>query len=717
MKKRLLTAVLALCLAAAALMPAAFAADVFRFAEKSLDLFEGENGYVDLVREGKQAEDGVITWTSSRPSVATVDENGIITAVSLGNANIVARITIGNRRWDAQLRVNVKRRVESVALNTERLAVFERNDPDIMPLLAENAEPAPADALNPDEVPAAEPGTEPLPRVLVFLTGRSTDFRTAVEPRDASDRAVVYTSSDPEIFKINNANGRALKAGECELTVASRQNPEVTEQWHILVLQPVTGVKVTSDTKQTFVGDSLQLGVTYQPENAGLKAVTWTSGNPKVAAVDEYGTVIGLKRGAVTITAKAKDGSGKAGSINITVAQQAEEVQIKQTELNLAAGERANLNVTVLPSDANDKHVTWVSSDEGVATVDKTGRVTAVGRGQCMITAISVSNAGAAAAVPVNVIQKAKEIRFLSDKPSVKVNETVQLEWTVLPEDTDIKAVTWTSANPRVATVDANGLVTGLQRGTVKITAKTTDGSNRTAAINVSVIQPVTGIHLKWQDEFHIQIGNTSTVTAIVEPTNANNQNVIWSIDDEMLASVRGSKNVGYVTGRGHGYAVITAVTEEGGFAAQGVLRVTDYNRTAVVDDIYIENEKIRLVFRNRNDFALKEIYFEVELLDADGKPLPCNKDGSNVFHGKYPLELLPEGRTQHNQFKFTDYVQPEQRIGMATVYITGWKDETGYTWNIGSRKEMPTLYTRQNLPTSTPAPDQPTPTPKPPKN
>jgi putative nucleotidyltransferase with HDIG domain len=155
--------------------------------------------------------------------------------------------------------------------------------------------------------------------VIVMPAGMYVELRTTCTPEDASSRAVVYTTTDAGIAKVTGRALKAMQRGECELTVASAQDPQVSETFHILVTQPVKRVAVSGPEKKVAAGSQLQLTAECSPENASIREVTWSSKTPNVATVDESGMVTGIKKGTATITATATDGSKKKVTCKVTV--------------------------------------------------------------------------------------------------------------------------------------------------------------------------------------------------------------------------------------------------------------------------------------------------------------------------------------------------------------------------------------------------------------
>ena len=166
---------------------------------------------------------------------------------------------------------------------------------------------------------------------------------------------------------------------------------------------------------------------------------------------------------------------------------------------------------------------------------------------------------------------------------SIAVGETLQLTATVSPKNATNKNVSWKSGDTGIATVTQDGLVTGVKAGETRITVATEDG-NKTAACIVTVTEEekeeeenedtigVTGVEVRPYTAGMV-VGDTLTLTAGVIPANATNKNVSWQSNDPSVASV---DNTGTVTAEAAGDAVITAVTEDGGFTSSCSVTVTE---------------------------------------------------------------------------------------------------------------------------------------------
>ena len=672
-----------LCLAAAG----ALAADTFRFEQKNIQVFEGETFQPELTREGATAEEGEIRWSVGKETVLSVTDEGTVTALKKGESVLKATLTVGKKTWKATVNVKVLRAVTKVTLSTAKLQTYKPTDPQISGLLNE----------------------EPEGDVLVIAAGKSVKLSATCTPSDASSDKVNFTSSDEGVLKISGSTAAAKQAGECVLTVASSQNPEVREIWHVLVTQPVTKVTINApEGKMVAAGETIPLEAECSPSNATIREVVWSSKNPAVATVDAGGNVTGVKKGTTAITARATDGSGVSGGITVTVGQRPTGIQLRNGEetIMIATRQQTYIHPTIVPANADERGMTFTSTDPAIATVTPQGQIRGVKRGECEIVITSKGNPSVSVTVPVQVIQKVEKISFLGTPVSLPVRTTTQLMWEVLPEDATIKDVTFSSSNRKVATVDQNGVVTGLTRGTTTITASATDGSGRKGTTRVTVTQPVEGVRMQY-DVYHVQLEGTLNAKAIISPSNANNLNVHFTTDDGSIATVTDRRNIGHIRGWNTGSTMLTATTEDGGYTASAQIRVADFNRAVVPDDIYLEDEKIRLVLRNRSDFPVDRVYFTIEVWDREGNPLVCNQDGqSTSFTGAYRLELLPDEITEHYRFDFDDYVQPLESMGAVKITITSWRDNEGYTRNIPEEHQPTQMFRRWNTPVpTTPAP------------
>ena len=650
---------LMLCIAAVA-----SAADKFAFESKNLTVFEGEaiNLSSMLVEEGIYAEGGSYTWKSDTPKVVEVASDGTITALKRGTVQITCTIELGNgQKRRASMEVKVARRVTSVTLKrTRNLNFFEPTDGTVAEIMQETT-----------EYP-----------VIVIPVGKVFDLSATAEPEDATNRKVLYSTSDPSIAVIQSENVlKGTKAGECDLTVYSKQNPEVVDMYHLLVVQPITKVTVTGD-KQVNVGSTLQLDVSYEPANATFQAVKWACNPASVASVDEYGLLTALKKGSVTVTATAADGSGRSATYRVTVAQPPESVTVKNNSVTVNVGKTAQLSASVKPDNANDRNIVWTSSDPSVATVTKNGTIKGIAIGDCDIYATAQADESVFAVINVQVQQPVTKIIFTENKVNVNAGEGAYITWNVEPATATNPAVTLKSSNEKVATVDANGYVTALKRGTATITATSTDGSRRTAEMTIKVIQPVEGVYFR-QDIYHVPLRGVLSLHSWTTPKDADIQSMTWVTDNDYVASLRNNhtnSNSATLKGNNLGTTTLYCTTDDGGYTASALAVVDHYDDPVVIRDFYLNGNDIKITFENQTNMTLTRVNFTIELYDQSGLPLPCMNDGSNVFEA-YTLDPLVSGDlTQHGRFRFKWDYAPAQQIGGMILKVMKYDTDDTYT-------------------------------------
>ncbi|MDE6312776.1 MAG: Ig-like domain-containing protein, partial [Lachnospiraceae bacterium] len=170
----------------------------------------------------------------------------------------------------------------------------------------------------------------------------------------------------------------------------------------------VESISMTASAATIEVGQTAQLRVEFVPENAANKTVTFTSSDTTVATVDEKGTVTALKDGQTTIVATTAN--GKTATVTIKVAKvNPTKLELSSTSLDLTVGDTNVLAAVFTPADTTATGVTWISQDETVAQVDATGKVTAIGEGETIVTAKSVADENLVAQCTINVKKKTSE--------------------------------------------------------------------------------------------------------------------------------------------------------------------------------------------------------------------------------------------------------------------------------------------------------------------
>ena len=202
--------------------------------------------------------------------------------------------------------------------------------------------------------------------------------------------------------------------------------------------------------------------------------IEWTSSDESVATVDATGMVVAVSAGEADITASVTD-SEMSAVCKVTVKVAAKDITVPDNlDVKLNDGNETTVEATVSPADATDVKVSYASTDEAVATVDKDGRVQVLQPGECdIVTTLTQEDK--------KVVEKKTHIKAYYEVEGITLDKTegiltagntVALNATVLPEEiADETTVTWTSSDEKVATVDENGKVTAIAAGEATITA------------------------------------------------------------------------------------------------------------------------------------------------------------------------------------------------------------------------------------------------------
>ena len=489
----------------------------------SMELIEGESATLVATISPNDAENKTVIWSSSNLSIASVS-NGKVTALKAGKATITVKTDDGGKTAFCEVTVNAKvYPVTSVSLDKTSVEMTE---------------------------------------------GDELTLTATVNPDNATNKNVTWSSSNGTVASVSNGKVIALKAGKATITVKTEDGGK-TATCEVTVnakVYPVTSVSLDKTSATLTEGDELTLTATVNPDNATNKNVTWSSSDNTVASVSN-GKVIALKAGKATITVKTEDG-GKTATCEVTVNAKVypvTSVSLDKTSATLTEGDELTLTATVNPDNATNKNVTWSSSNSAVASVSN-GKVTALKAGKATIT-VKTDDGGKTATCEVTVNAKVYPVTGVTlDKTSATLTEgdEITLTATVNPDNATNKNVTWSSSNSSVASV-SNGKVTALKAGKATITVKTDDGG-KTATCEVTVnakVYPVTGVTLD-KTSATLTEGDEITLTATVNPDNATNKNVTWSSSDNTVASVSNGK----VTALKAGKTTITVKTDDGGKTA-----------------------------------------------------------------------------------------------------------------------------------------------------
>ena len=279
------------------------------------------------------------------------------------------------------------------------------------------------------------------------------------------------------ILAVVAAAAMALSLVGCGVKITNIAVPEsaMVEKGESITLPVVYGTDdapaVTPETAATGESAATDEKVAKAAEKLTIE---WTSSDESVATVDATGMVVAVSAGEADITASVTD-SEMSAVCKVTVKVAAKDITVPDNlDVKLNDGNEATVEATVSPADATDVKVSYASTDEAVATVDKDGRVQVLQPGECDIVT-TLTQEGK------KVVEKKTHIKAFYEVEGITLDKTegiltagntVTLNATVLPEEiADETIVTWTSSDEKVATVDENGKVTAIAAGEATITA------------------------------------------------------------------------------------------------------------------------------------------------------------------------------------------------------------------------------------------------------
>ena len=279
------------------------------------------------------------------------------------------------------------------------------------------------------------------------------------------------------ILAVVAAAAMALTLVGCGVKITNIAVPEsaMVEKGESITLPVVYGTDdapaVTPETAAT--GESAETDEKLAKAASKL-TVEWTSSDESVATVDATGMVVAVSAGEADITASVTD-SEMSAVCKVTVKVAAKDITVPDNlDVKLNDGNETTVEATVSPADATDVKVSYASTDEAMATVDKDGRVQVLQPGECDIVT-TLTQEGK------KVVEKKTHIKAFYEVEGITLDKTegiltagntVTLNATVLPEEiADETIVTWTSSDEKVATVDENGKVTAIAAGEATITA------------------------------------------------------------------------------------------------------------------------------------------------------------------------------------------------------------------------------------------------------
>ena len=459
-----------------------------------------KTGKIKVTIEPLDADNQKLTWTSSRPDIATVDNEGVVTGKKVGTTRITASTTDGT---------NLKAFVD---VNIEPLKV--------------------------ETMTFAEPS------VSIIKTEDKTITLT-LNSEEVDNKSMVWTSSDESVATVvQNMNAVypleaivvAHKVGKATIKAEAQDGSGMSATCEVEVT-PLMASDLSLQTASVVRTIPTQLEAKVSPADADNKKLKWTSLTPDVATITEDGMMTGLKMGTAKVKAETTDGSNLSCVFEVQVTGLPVSTISLPAESSIVKTESMKLEYSILPLASDNQKLKWSSNATYIASVDEsTGVITAHKVGDAIITATATDGSGISASTTIHVTPlKVSHIDMLKEISLLR-SLSKQIEVNIAPELADNKTLKWTSDNEDVATVTQEGVVKGVNVGSANITATTTDGTELSATCKVTV-KPVVidlstkTINLRKGESYSEQIVN-------VLPDNYEHKEVVWTSADNSIASV-----------------------------------------------------------------------------------------------------------------------------------------------------------------------------------
>ncbi len=297
-------------------------------------------------------------------------------------------------------------------------------------------------------------------------------------PANASISFIQWSSEYDSVATVNS-DGQIMTSGGGQTWLYAEAMPWGLKDSVLLTVEevPLAGISFMEEQFTISSDETVELDLIFDPAKPANHKIDWYSSNNAVATVDNEGIVTGVAGGKANIFA-ISDFRGFKAVAEIEVISEYTTLQgisLNSTEETIeVGGAPASLQVIFDPPNATEQGITWSSEDESIATVDSTGKVTAVGNGTVDIIATSVEGNYTATAA-ITVITRVRKVSLNTREESLVEGETYQLVATIIPETASNPNVTWASEDETVVTVDNTGLVTAVGPGEAAVSVTTED--------------------------------------------------------------------------------------------------------------------------------------------------------------------------------------------------------------------------------------------------
>ena len=354
----------------------------------------------------------------------------------------------------------------------------------------------------------------------IAINYKSATYKLEVSPKNAYKGKIKWYSSNSKVASINSKGKiKIKKLGNTKIYVVNHDGSNRKSNVIKLKIYKIYVKKVDVNVGRLNIGenDKYKVKTKVSPSNASNKKLKWTTSNSKVATVNSKGKIYSHSKGTVYIYCKTTDGSKITVRIKVKVIRYVRKVNITYRSIEIRNGRTFRLHATVSPSSANNTKLKWYSTNNRIATVNSSGKVTARGKGTCYIYAKSKDGSNKKDKCKVTVWQPVSKVTISRRSVSIYKTATVKVSASVSPSSATYKSISYYSSNSSIASISSTGVIRGNKRGTCYVYAKAKDGSNKVAKTKVTVYSGDGKVIKGNSYTFHSGVGETSYTGSVLD--------------------------------------------------------------------------------------------------------------------------------------------------------------------------------------------------------
>lgn len=515
--------------------------ETFYLTTMEVSMITNDNYQIGVYGKTEPKKNNSYKYTSTNPDIITVDEKGNIHSVSEGEAEIIVKSKYSSKT--NKLKVSVEGdSIFSVAFAKDKINMDLEEKVQLRPIV--------------NNLPSFKADYEWKVDNNRIAVVSSSGVITA---RTSGTTYVTCTVRGTKVstkLRVNVSNVKTINKS----TTNNNIDEDVTASDEVVnSYVGVVNVSASIAKPKIKIGEVTKLNYNVAPVNATNKNVSFSSSNDIVAHVDSKGNVRGISPGTADIIVRTKDGNKMSfATVVVTGTNETVKVVLNKSATAIKVGESENLAATVTPTNPG---LIWVSQNPKIATVDSKGRIVGKTIGNTTVV-VKTKDGKVSAKCNITVTNEnsvIKSIKLNATNLELNKGDSYDLVTTINPIPTSRQIILYTSSNPKVVKVDANGHITAISNGSAIVTAHTNNGLKSNCNILVDNIK-IKAISVK-QSSVQVRTGEMFDIQTSITPSNANNKTLEYVSSNPKVATVDDS---GTVQSIGLGATTISIKAKDG---------------------------------------------------------------------------------------------------------------------------------------------------------